>query len=150
MEKKKRLRILKRILGKNSISDQESLIKYLKKENINVSQSSLSRDLQELGTQRIRKGRKLVYILPDESPAAHSDEIFNKRFANSVISIKRVEFIIIILTPPGEASLVARLLDTSDISELSGSVAGDDTIICIANNKKNAMKLEKKLKELIK
>ena len=150
MEKKKRLSILRTILEKEAISDQQALIQRLDHAGVNASQPSLSRDLRELGAQRLRRENGLFcYVLPEARPAAYSSEVFNKRFANSVTGIKRSGFIVLVFAPPGEASLVGRLLDTSSLPGLSGTVAGDDTIICIADNEKDAKKLEKKLKEIV-
>lgn len=150
MEKKKRLSILRKILTKETVSDQQVLIQRLAQAGIHVSQSSLSRDLRELGVHRFRRdGGTFAYVLPETRPAAHSWNVFTKRFTDSVTGVKRSSFIVMVFTPPGEASLVGRLLDSSDLTGLLGTVAGDDSIICIADNEKNAKKLEKKFIELV-
>jgi transcriptional regulator of arginine metabolism len=149
MEKAKRLAIIAKILNDSLVGDQETLRKILRKRGIKVSQASLSRDLKDLGAQRSRTSQGVfAYRLPDEKPSATSASVFRRRFCTSVTGVRRAEFIVLLFTPPGEAQLVGRLLDTTILDGLAGTVAGDDTVLCIADNTSSASALEKKFKEM--
>lgn len=150
MNKKQRLGLISRILASQKISDQEKLKGRLAKAGLAISQSSLSRDLKALGVQRARLADgSFAYTLPDAPPAASSEEIFKRRFATSVTGVRRSNVIVLVSTPPGEAQLVGRLLDEVPPAGLLGTVAGDDTVLCVARSPKSAIALEKKFKELI-
>jgi transcriptional regulator of arginine metabolism len=148
VEKKMRLAALRKILERASIGDQGTLAKRLSRAGIRISQASLSRDLRELGAQRLRRGDgTYAYVLPEDPPAATTASVFEKRFATSATGVRRAGFVVLVFTPPGEANLVGRLLDTAQLPGLLGNVAGDDTILCIAENERAAKRLEKKFKE---
>lgn len=151
MEKKKRLQRIERILNQRTVSDQSELLAALAKSGIKASQASLSRDLKELGVNRVRSADgRFTYCLPDAMPAAATEEAFRRKFSNSATGIRRTQFIVMVLTPPGEAQLIGRLLDEHKPAGLSGTLAGDDTVICIARDDKSAARLEKKFKDIIK
>ncbi len=150
MEKKKRLQLITKILQRRTVTDQNALMAELKKAGVMTSQASLSRDLKVLGVHRVRAGDgRFCYSLPEDKPSASSLEVFRRRFATSVIGVRRSNFIVLLFTPPGEAQLVGRLLDQITPSGLLGTVAGDDTIICVTKNEANARKLEKEFKEIL-
>jgi transcriptional regulator of arginine metabolism len=117
---------------------------------VEVSQSSLSRDLKELGVSRERTPDGIfAYVLPESRPAATSEEVFRRRFRTSVTGVRRAAFVLLVFSPPGEAQMVGRLLDTTRLPGLMGTVAGDDTVICIAEDEKHARALERRFQELI-
>ena len=63
--------------------------------------------------------------------------------------IRRAVFIVLVFTPPGEGQLIGRMLDQVMQGELVGTIAGDDTVLCINENEKKARTLEKKFNEMI-
>lgn len=145
-----RLEVIKKILAENRVRDQQHLADLLfAQTGLNVSQSSLSRDLKALGAARtISTDGSLYYTLPESPPISTTAESFRRRFATSVTGIRRSEFLVLIYTGPGEASLIARLLDRSAHEGLLATVAGDDTIICVTLDTATARKLEAELKGL--
>lgn len=150
MNKKQRLALIAGILESKKVSGQENLRDHLERKGLSISQSSLSRDLKALGVHKVRLADGAVaYALPDAPPSASSKEIFRRRFATSVTGVRRSNVIVLLLTPPGEAQLVGRLLDQAPPTGLLGTVAGDDTVLCVASNPKSAIALEKKFKEQI-
>ena len=102
------------ILKLMKISDQQQLLDELLRLGIVTSQSTVSRDLDELGVFKADR----VYRLPG----------FRSR--NGII--KSIETagpnLIILKTPPGQAPMIALTIDHEEISEISGTLAGDDTI----------------------
>jgi transcriptional regulator of arginine metabolism len=150
MDRGKRLTALAQILAAESIGDQETLRRRLGRGGARVSQASLSRDLQTLGAQRLRRvDGTFAYALPRARPSATSAEAFRSRFATSVTGVRRASFLLLLFTPPGEAQLAARLLDEARLPGLLGTVAGDDTILAVAESEKTAKELERKWKEMI-
>ena len=139
MSKHMRLTAVSKILREQLVGDQQTLREILNRRGISVSQSSLSRDLKELGVQRVRTAEGLfAYALPTERPVATSAEVFRRRFHTSVTGVRRTSFVVLVFTPPGEAQLIGRLVDTAALPGLSGTVAGDDTVLCVAEDESSA------------
>ncbi len=150
MIKQDRLDAILEILGSQPVDGQGKLQALLADQGVQVSQSSLSRDLKELGVLRQRTGEGLfAYVVPAEKPPATSEEAFRLRFRTSVTGVRRVEFVVLVFTPPGEAQLVGRLLDSASFRGLAGTLAGDDTVICIAESASKARSLEYRLTDLL-
>ncbi len=150
MSRHARLDAIFEILGNQPVDGQEKLRALLAKRGYPVSQSSLSRDLKDLGVQRQRTAEGLfAYVVPIEKPPATSEGSFRLRFRTSVTGIRRVEFVVLVFTPPGEAQLVGRLLDSASLDGLAGTLAGDDTVICIAASSSEARSLATRLTEML-
>lgn len=150
MSRQARLHAILDILGDQPVDGQGKLQALLADQGFEVSQSSLSRDLKELGVQRQRTAEGLfAYVVPTERPPATSEETFRLRFRTSVTGIRRVEFVVLVFTPPGEAQLIGRLLDSASLSGLAGTLAGDDTVICIASSASGARALESRLTKML-
>jgi transcriptional regulator of arginine metabolism len=134
------------ILGNQPVDGQETLRALLADRGFSISQSSLSRDLKELGVDRQRRADgRFAYVIPTERPPATTEEVFRLRFRTSVTGVRRVEFTVLVFTPPGEAQMIGRLLDSASPNGLVGTVAGDDTVICIAAGTAQAGELETRL-----
>lgn len=150
MSKHDRISAIIDILGRQPVDGQQKLQEMLADDGFPVSQSTLSRDLKGLGVQRQRTPEGLfAYVVPTDKPPATSEETFRLRFRTSVTGIRRVEFVILVVTPPGEAQLVGRLLDSASFPGLAGTVAGDDTVICIAGSASKARSLEARMTAML-
>jgi transcriptional regulator of arginine metabolism len=150
MEREQRLAAIAGILAAEAVGDQHALRRRLARAGARVSQASLSRDLQALGALRTRRADgTFAYALARPRPSATSAEAFRQRFATSVTGVRRAAFVLLLFTPPGEASFAARLLDEARLPGLLGTVAGDDTILAVAEDEKAAKALEKKFQEMI-
>ncbi|MDD3520084.1 MAG: arginine repressor [Actinomycetota bacterium] len=145
MGNKKRLKDIVNIINTKKISSQEMLIKELRLLGYNIAQSTVSRDLKDI---RIVKKRNLLgeefFVLDNniiqERKTISMDKFISKA-RESIISARHAGNIIVIKTYPGEAQGVAAVLDQMNFSEVLGTVAGDDTIICILENIKSSEKL---------
>lgn len=143
MNRKQRLRYLKDLIENNKIRSQEDLILNLRQEGYEVTQSTVSRDLRHLGVIKLRDLDQKEYygIEKGLGSTQFTPERLTQRFSESAIDIKIAGNLIVIKTLPGEAQGVAVVLDGMNYRELLGTVAGDDTILCIIDNDKNAKKL---------
>ncbi len=142
MGNKKRIKDIVHIISNKKISSQEMLIKELRLLGHNVAQSTVSRDLRDI---RIIKKRNLqgeeFFVLDNnivQERKTISIDKFISRARESIISSRRAGNIIVIKTYPGEAQGTAAILDQMNFSEILGTVAGDDTIICILEDKKSS------------
>ena len=144
MSRSKRLRAIKEIINIKKISSQEELLNELNKRGYNATQSTVSRDLNYLRIVKIRNYMQEEYYAVETGKFEGKiidPEKFKSKLKESVVSVKRADNIIVIKTFPGEAQGTAAVIDGMNFVEILGTVAGDDTIICIIDTTDNAEKL---------
>jgi transcriptional regulator of arginine metabolism len=150
MRRRQRLQTITRVLKENRVSNQSELKDLLAARGCVVSQPSLSRDLQSLGAYRTRNaGGGYCYHLPGEGGPRVTPRVFNQRFSLAARSVQSSGFVVLVHTSPGDAQGVARLLDEAEIEGLLGTVAGDDTVICITNDDRTSKAVCQRLSALI-
>ncbi len=138
--KKERIKMIKKILTDEEIKSQFDLLKLLRKRGLSVTQATIARDFEEIGVIKVKRGRRVFYRLPKEE----NEELEKKlevSFENFVVGMKRTDNLILLKTTPGNASGVASIIDKLELSEIVGTIAGDDTILVIADKKKVAKAL---------
>lgn len=133
--KTNRLEALRLIISSQQLGSQDELLNALQKEGFKLTQATLSRDLKQLKVAKAASmSGNYVYVLPNET--------MYKRVStpNSIREMMRVPGFIsinfsgnmgIIRTRPGYASSIAWNIDNSDIPEILGTIAGDDTIFIV-------------------
>ena len=136
---KRRLRILE-IISARRIATQQNLAKALSAEGWPVTQSSVSRDIRDLGLIKVggcyrKPHRGTVGPGPDE-----------QRLRESILMVQRAgENLVVVHTPPGEAQRVAVAIDRFAWAEVVGTVAGDDTLFIAVADGKGAQALMRRL-----
>ncbi len=135
INKDTRLEVVKMIVSSQELSTQEDLLRELERSGFPSTQATLSRDLRQL---RIAKGLneagQQVYMLPEKRRYQRvSDTHATVQQMNrlGVLSMKFSGNVAVIKTPPGHAAHVAYDIDNANISEILGTVAGDDTILVV-------------------
>lgn len=137
--------ILSLIRGK-SIRNQSELQRELKDTGVDVTQSTLSRELKALGIAKAPDGHGgYRYVSGQSSPNGPLSPI-----VAFVRSIERARNLIVVKTPPGNAQGVARGLDEVAWTEVMGTIAGDDTILLICRGDDEGSTVEKRLKAITK
>ena len=118
----------------------------LKARSIAVSQSTLSRDIQEL---RLAKAGGVYTVVDAENPAQHSEGSLERIIREFMVDIDVAQNIVVVKTGPGHASTVSQALDEAGLPEWVGSIAGDNTVFVVARSVKHAKKLEQRLRRLL-
>ena len=113
---------LKRIIGQGRIGRQSELVRLLKSAGHDVTQSSVSRDLRDLGVAKI--GDRYVLETSGNSPAAGLPAV--AAFVQNIVAAG--PHLIVIRTTTGSASSVAAAIDQRQWAEIVGTISGDDTI----------------------
>lgn len=123
LRQKRLLRILE-LISTQRIETQEDLAQALKSEGWDVTQSSVSRDISELGLVKLDG----IYRKPSRAQREPADPDI-ERIREGVLMIDFAgEHLVVIHTPPGEANRVAVAFDRLAWPEIVGTIAGDDTI----------------------
>jgi transcriptional regulator of arginine metabolism len=131
--------ILKLIRARR-VHTQEDLARALRTAGIQATQVTLSRDIHELGLLKTQDGyaegaSQAVPALPDVATLVR----------DSVLDVLLAQNLLVLRTPPGHANAVAVALDKANWSEVTGTIAGDDTVLIVAPDSKTAEALRGKL-----
>lgn len=151
MNKYERHSQILRIIKENVIQTQEELAKKLNETGIYATQATISRDIRELRLIKVSSGGDTYkYATAAGESSFNIESRLKTVFAESVVNVNNAKNIIVINTLAGMAQAAASAVDSIGYSEILGSIAGDDTIIVVVNDEKNALKICSKLKTMIK
>ena len=149
MTKKERHELILKLITEKEIDNQQDLSNALKKSGIEVTQATISRDINDLKLIKINgTAKKYRYSLPfSQAIISHeSAEILSKL----VISVVTTSNFIVIKTLDGSANTAANIIDDATFVNVLGTIAGDNTILIVLNTKQDAEVVCQKIKELIK
>jgi transcriptional regulator of arginine metabolism len=141
----KRFKEIVNIINTRKITSQEMLLREVQLSGFNVTQSTISRDLKDLRLAKRRNLNGEEYFVIDNNvypdKKSLSFEKLVSKLKESVISIRDAGNVIVIKTHPGEAQGVAASIDSMNYYEILGTVAGDDSIICVVDTIENTARL---------
>jgi transcriptional regulator of arginine metabolism len=137
-------------LEAEEVSSQAQLVDLLAAEGITATQATVSRDLDDLGAIKVRvRGGITVYAVPelpkDQVPPA---DHLRRVLGDWVVEVTHSHNLVVLRTPPGSAHVVASALDRSSLPEVLGTVAGDDTLLIVADEDVQGSTLADRLREL--
>lgn len=135
LTKDQRKSIILDIITKEKISNQSELIDEMRKRGHQTNQATMSRDLSDL---RLVKGDGYYQVQAKEDAGKFSPKITTQTAGDHLIVLK---------TPPGQASFVAAILDEASLEEIAGTIAGDDTIFIAVTDLKNRKRVLRYLSE---
>ena len=131
----RRLRALADLIRGDTLASQEEVIERLKTLGFEVTQATISRDLEQLGAVKVKRGGILSYALPEQIGTTDwTAGRLARILAEWVLSIEGAGQMIVLKTPPGSAHLVASAIDHSDLPEVAGTVSGDDTLFLVVRD----------------
>ena len=149
MSKIKRQQKLLDIVKQFEVETQEELIVLLNNSGYNVTQATVSRDINELKLIKvIGKNKKYKY-----AQATSSKQIDNAKFLDlfkaAVTSIEVAQNLIVVKTLISNGAPVGATVDSLNYKEVVGCVAGDDTLLIVTHTSQEAAIVATKLRELL-
>lgn len=150
MSKVQRQQAIARLIEQHAVTNQPQLVGLLAEEGIGATQATVSRDLDDLGAIKVRvPGGHTVYAVPEFVPerVAPLDQL-RRVMGEWVAEVTSSGNLVIVRTPPGCAHVVASALDRSGLDGLLGTVAGDDTMLCVATESIGGSGLATALRDL--
>ena len=145
----RRLTLVAQLLSGRRFSSQEELAEALGRAGVGVTQATLSRDLRSLGVaKRAGADGASWYELPGPAVEAFDRERQRLDLKVFVNETRLAQNLAVVKTPPGHASAVARALDLTGFEALMGTVAGDDTVLCVLEDRSAARRFKRQLDAL--
>ena len=146
-----RQRLIANFIDTENVSSQNQLKGLLKKNQIFITQATLSRDLNELGAikKRLKNGR-LVYVLPKNQDNNAQFKIAKKALKDFVLDVRPVSNQVVVKTTTAAAQVIAESIDNLYIDNIVASIAGDNVVLIISNNESKAKEVAKTIEDNIK
>lgn len=136
---------IRKLIHLKEIHTQEDLAAELRHVGVPATQVTLSRDIRELGLVKTPAG----YVEPgDAAPVVRADVTAAVR--DTVLDVKAAQNLVVLRTPPAHANLVASALDHAEWPEVTGTIAGDDTVLVVTPDAKTAQTLRTRFLSFLK
>lgn len=132
-----------KLIRSGNLHTQQELAKALRAQRISATQVTLSRDIRELGLVKTPQG---YAENPEASPAGPSFAAVAREF---LLDIRVAQNLLVLRTPPATASALAEALDHASWPEVTGTLAGDNTVLVIAPDSRTAQALGGKLRKFL-
>lgn len=129
---------IRELIEAGPVTSQTHLAALLAESGIEVTQATLSRDLEELGAVKLRgsDGAPASYVLPPENaplrPAQAAPARLIRLLADLLVNAEGSANLAVLRTPPGAAQFLASAMDKVGLPDVLGTIAGDDTVLCIS------------------
>ena len=138
------------LIQQHNIDTQEELLKLLRAEGYDVTQATVSRDIKELRLIKIASsnGGYKYSIAESEQDSGFVPRVRNI-FRECVIKVDVAQNLVVIKTITGMANAAAFALDTMKISEIVGTIAGDDNVLIILRDNESAENFFEQAKEML-
>jgi transcriptional regulator of arginine metabolism len=138
------------LIEQQAVTSQAQLVELLAASGVVATQATVSRDLEEIGAVKVRAaGGDSVYAVPELPKDRVAPEDHLRRVLGEwVVDVAASANLVVVRTPPGSAHVVASALDRAGLPEIIGTVAGDDTIMVVADERTGGAKLARRLSGL--
>lgn len=150
LTKNQRQHRIAQILETNSVTNQDQLVDLLAGAGVIATQTTVSRDLEEMGAVKVRvPGGETVYAIPELAHERIAPEDHLRRVCSEwVVDVGCSANIVVLRTPPGSAHVVASALDRAGLADVLGTIAGDDTVMVVVAEDINGTDAAERLRVL--
>jgi transcriptional regulator of arginine metabolism len=147
--KRARQQALIELVRTQPLASQHEITERLATLGYEATQSTISRDLEELGLVRIRDtDGRLRYGPPTETSALGATARLHTLLSEFLVSVGASGNLVVLKTTPGAANAVADVLDRAGLQGVLGTIAGDDTVLVVAAEGTKGKTLARRFEEL--
>jgi transcriptional regulator of arginine metabolism len=145
--KRQRQAAIREAVSSGAVKSQRELARLLARKGFEVSQTTVSRDLQELGLARGRdeQGGLRYGDTSSLNVSRESADALKRSAPQALLSVEATGNIVVVKTTPGSAQGLAWALDAASLKGVAGTVAGDDTIMVVCSAGVDSKRMGKKL-----
>lgn len=137
------------LINKYRIETQEELAEYLNKEGFKVTQATVSRDIRDLKLTKVPTDDGKQRYAVHQKDESEMSEKYIRVLKDGFVSMDMAQNILVIKTVSGMASAVCAALDAMRWSEIVGSIAGDDTIMCAIRSVDDTVSVMDKISKIV-
>ncbi len=148
MKNKRQTKIIE-LVTTFDIGTQEELAERLSQAGFAVTQATVSRDIRELKLSKVNLGDGRQRYVPGTGESPELSDKYERALRDGFVSADRAVNMLVIKTFPGMAMASAAALDAIGITEIMGSIAGDDTIMCATAGEEAAKAALKKIRKIV-
>lgn len=148
MKTRRHAKILE-IINSRSVETQEELQQLLREAGYQVTQATVSRDIKELRLIKTPDAAGGYHYGIANSGAEHISSRFHSIFSDSVLDVQYAQNIVVVHCLTGMAQAACAAMDSLHWKQVIGTLAGDDTFICVATSEQDAEDLVLELKKML-
>ena len=146
MNRNERHAAILRLVHEQPLSTQAELADALRREGHEVVQTTVSRDIHELGLIKVRNSSgRLVYAPPEAADAERADAIA-VAFARWALDVEPSGNLVVVITPHGYASPLAQAIDVARHPRIAGTIAGENTVLLVTREGVSGAKLAEEIR----
>ncbi len=145
MNKIERHELIKSMIRQERIGRQADIQERLNARGVIVTQTTLSRDLRELGVIKIHDNGRSYYSLSVED----EDVNYSQLLAEYAYKVERASFILVLHSELGEAALMANIIDAEKPATILGTLAGANTLLVICRDEEAAKQVEAEINHFL-
>ena len=125
----RRRKLIAEMIRAEALASQEEVTARLAAHGLQVNQATVSRDLDQLGAVKVKRGGAVSYAMPDQL----GDNDWAARRLQRILfdwvqSVEAAGNLVVMRTPPGSAHLVGLAIDQAQLPQIAGTICGDDTL----------------------
>ena len=137
---------IRELLYQRAIDTHEKLAEILQQQGIEVSQSTLSKDLREIGVVRVPQADGgFRYTLPEAGSTLRDLHILERELQDFLVQAEQVINMVLVRTASGHAQSVCEAIDRIGWAEVAGTLAGENTIFIVTRSEQDAGELVDKI-----
>jgi transcriptional regulator of arginine metabolism len=147
--KSKRQHAILSLVARERLGTQEDIRARLAGMGLEATQSTISRDIEELGLARVHAHDGVRYVVPGEGDAPAPLRMLQHLLEEFALSFARASAGVVIRTPPGAAAALAEGIDRVGLADVAGTIAGDNTILVLGREGVAPHRLERSLSQIM-
>jgi transcriptional regulator of arginine metabolism len=138
------------LVARDQIGSQQALAVRLAERGFAVTQATVSRDIAELGLVKVVRDDRHVYASPADAAALapRDDALLRRVLADLQIDVRRSGLILLLVSTPGTASIIAEAIDVSSLGGQVGTLAGDNTVLVLFGDEPSLERWRSRLQDL--
>jgi transcriptional regulator of arginine metabolism len=145
--KARRQQAILSLVGRERLGSQEEIRARLRRLGLPATQSTISRDVEELGLARVHDPEGVRYVMPGRGMVSAPANFLRHALQEFALSFVAANRLLLVRTPPGAASALAEAIDTAPLAGVAGTVAGDNTILVVPADGVSARSVERALRK---
>jgi transcriptional regulator of arginine metabolism len=136
------------LVAREHLGSQEEIRAHLRLVGVESTQSTISRDLEELGLARVHAAGGMRYVVPGEGTQSPPLGMLRHLLDEFALSFTRADAGLVVRTPPGAAAALAEGIDRAGLADIAGTIAGDNTILVLGRVGVPATRVERTLTKI--